>query len=164
VYKFPKEEREVTQTNVDEWVNMYLSGQLQPITTSTSAPLYTPDDPVIQLTDESLELFINIPERDAMVEFYAPWCVHCQRLVPEYVKLAKYFNTDLKRASGNQTIFIASFDADTYTVPPHLNINVRMILVNVCCVCPLKHFLLSKKNLIFHPVFDLISRMKFSVL
>jgi protein disulfide-isomerase A6 len=87
-------------------------------------PLYSPDGPVIELTDMSLEFFINTPGTDSMIEFYAPWCAYCQRLAPEYTKLARYFNVELKRAVGNQTIFIASFDAETYSIPAHLNLNV----------------------------------------
>jgi protein disulfide-isomerase-like protein len=49
---------------------------------------YTEDDGVIVLNDATFNDALT--ELDlVLVAFYAPWCGHCQRLLPEYAKAAK---------------------------------------------------------------------------
>ncbi|GFE55510.1 disulfide isomerase [Babesia ovis] len=43
---------------------------------------------VVELTEQTIHKYIA--EHDAvLVKFYAPWCMHCQSLAPEYEKAAK---------------------------------------------------------------------------
>lgn len=39
---------------------------------------------VIELTADNFDQFTS--EGDWIVEFYAPWCIHCQRMVPHLEK------------------------------------------------------------------------------
>ena len=44
---------------------------------------------VVELTPANFQKEVIKSDSVWIVEFYAPWCGHCQRLVPDYTKAAK---------------------------------------------------------------------------
>ncbi|KAK6112694.1 Protein disulfide-isomerase A6 [Brugia pahangi] len=53
-----------------------------------SHALYDGNRNVIQLTESNFNNKVLKSDEIWIVEFFAPWCGHCQKLVPEYMKLA----------------------------------------------------------------------------
>ncbi|EGX89613.1 disulfide isomerase, putative [Cordyceps militaris CM01] len=52
------------------------------------AGMYTKKSPVLQVDAKSFDRLINRSNYTSIVEFYAPWCGHCQNLKPAYEKAA----------------------------------------------------------------------------
>lgn len=55
---------------------------------SVSLGLYTSSDDVILLDSSSFNREVLNSDQLWIIEFYAPWCGHCQQLAPEYKKAA----------------------------------------------------------------------------
>lgn len=51
--------------------------------------LYTKNSPVIQVDAKNYDRLVAKSNYTTVVEFYAPWCGHCQNLKPAYEKAAK---------------------------------------------------------------------------
>lgn len=56
------------------------------------------DDDVVVLEDENFDDTVMNSHDAWFVEFYAPWCDHCKKLVPEWAKLAKLLDGEIKVA------------------------------------------------------------------
>ncbi|KAK0630277.1 hypothetical protein B0T17DRAFT_471403, partial [Bombardia bombarda] len=54
-----------------------------------AAGLYTKSSPVLQLDGKDYDRLVAKSNYTSIVEFYAPWCGHCQNLKPAYEKAAK---------------------------------------------------------------------------
>ncbi|KAF5293320.1 hypothetical protein FQR65_LT10985 [Abscondita terminalis] len=63
--------------------------------------LYSPNSAVIDLTPSNFDKLVVNSDEVWLVEFYAPWCGHCQRLVPEYEKAAKALKGIVKVGAVN---------------------------------------------------------------
>ncbi|KAG0260649.1 hypothetical protein BG011_001712 [Mortierella polycephala] len=60
---------------------------------------------VTVLTDATFDAEVLNSGKNALVEFYAPWCGHCKTLAPIYEKVAQDF------ANDKNTVVIANLDA-----------------------------------------------------
>eukprot|EP01132_Coremiostelium_polycephalum_P010765 gene10765-13182_t len=62
---------------------------------------------VIDLTPENFERYVKDSSKNALVEFYAPWCGHCKKLAPDYEVVANTFAND-------NDVVIAKVDCDAH--------------------------------------------------
>jgi len=63
--------------------------------------MYTKKSPVVQVDGKDFDRLINKSNYTSIVEFYAPWCGHCQNLKPAYEKAAKNLEGLAKVAAVN---------------------------------------------------------------
>ena len=57
-------------------------------TSLVQAALFRAKGPVVQLNGSNFKKEVLDIEKPTLVAFTAPWCGHCQKLVPEYEKAA----------------------------------------------------------------------------
>uniref|UniRef100_A0A1A9X5S4 Protein disulfide-isomerase A6 homolog n=1 Tax=Glossina brevipalpis TaxID=37001 RepID=A0A1A9X5S4_9MUSC len=62
---------------------------------------YSPSDAITELNAINFDRLVTQDDAIWVVEFYAPWCGHCQSLVPEYKKLGKALKGIIKVGSVN---------------------------------------------------------------
>eukprot|EP01120_Amphizonella_sp_Union-15-10_P013097 TRINITY_DN6028_c0_g2_i1.p1 TRINITY_DN6028_c0_g2~~TRINITY_DN6028_c0_g2_i1.p1 ORF type:complete len:485 (-),score=112.50 TRINITY_DN6028_c0_g2_i1:28-1482(-) len=73
------------------------------------------DGPVKVVVGKSFNDIVYDAEKDVLVEFYAPWCGHCQKLVPIYEQLGAKFKSF-------PNVVISKIDATANSFPRELNI------------------------------------------
>ena len=103
--------------DIGQFVEDFLAGNLK--------PLVVPISPVAVLTNSNATAIINDDAKDVLVEYYAPWCGHCQKLAPIYDNLALEFKT----AEGLVTI--AKMDATENKAPEQVKSYPTLMLYKV---------------------------------
>lgn len=108
-----KEQKFVMRTpfsmdNLGEFVRDMAAGKLEPYL--KSEPIPDNDGPLKTVVGKNFDEIVNDPERDVLIEFYAPWCGHCKSLAPKYEELAE-------KLSGESGVTIAKMDATANDVP-----------------------------------------------
>mmetsp|Transcript_2022 Transcript_2022/g.1470 ORF Transcript_2022/g.1470 Transcript_2022/m.1470 type:complete len:435 (-) Transcript_2022:98-1402(-) len=71
--------------------------------------------PVVSVNNNNVEEVLEETTADVMIEFYAPWCGHCQSLKPEYQRVGSHFE-------GDGGVTIAAFDATAGSVPKQFDV------------------------------------------
>ncbi|XP_064537451.1 protein disulfide-isomerase A6 homolog [Drosophila montana] len=66
-----------------------------------SIDFYSPADGVVELTGSDFESMVLQDDAIWIVQFYAPWCSHCQAMLPEYKRLAKALRGVIKLGAVN---------------------------------------------------------------
>jgi len=99
----------------ETFVRDFLAGNLEPYLKSEPLPADGNAGPLKVAVGKNFDEVVNDPERDVLIEFYAPWCGHCKSLAPKYEELAE----KLKDEPG---VTIAKMDATANDVPSTFNV------------------------------------------
>jgi protein disulfide-isomerase A1 len=75
------------------------------------------DGPVKVVVGKQFNEIVFDKTKDVLLEFYAPWCGHCQKLAPIYEELGQFFK-DAKK----DNIVIAKIDATANSYPESISI------------------------------------------
>ncbi|XP_016144720.1 protein disulfide-isomerase A3-like [Sinocyclocheilus grahami] len=100
--------------SLERFLEDYFAKRLKRYVKSEPVPEYN-DDPVKVVVADTFDEIVNDPEKDVLVEFYAPWCGHCKNLEPIYKELGE-------KLSGDPNIVIAKMDATANDVPPNYDV------------------------------------------
>lgn len=79
---------EMTEQTISRFIEDVEAGRVEPKLKSEPEPASN-DEPVRVVVGSTLQREVFTADKDVMLEVYAPWCGHCKKLDPEYVKLAK---------------------------------------------------------------------------
>jgi len=92
------------------WLKEYTDGTLLPHVKSDPIPVVN-DQPVKVVVADSIDDVVFNSGKNVLLEFYAPWCGHCQKLAPTLDEVAVLLQND-----GD--VIIAKMDATTNDIPP----------------------------------------------
>jgi len=91
------------------FINSFFSGKVEPFL-KTEEPVAYDGKGVRVLCGKDHDSVLSDKSKFIFVEYYAPWCGHCQKLAPEWEKLGAHFE-------GRDDILIAKMDAAANEVP-----------------------------------------------
>lgn len=103
---------EMTAANIIKFIQDVETGTVPPKLKSEAVPPAN-DDPVRTVVGTTLEKELFQPDKDVLLEVYAPWCGHCKKLDPEYQKLAK----KIKKEELSDLLMIAKIDGTANDSP-----------------------------------------------
>jgi len=98
-------EGEMAAEPLIEYMKKIESGEIVPNLKSEPVP-ESNDEPVKVIVGKNLEEECFHAEKDVLLEVYAPWCGHCKKLEPEYIKVGK----KVKKEGIDDILTIAKLD------------------------------------------------------
>ncbi|XP_068178286.1 protein disulfide-isomerase A2 [Antennarius striatus] len=107
----------LTTSSLEELCQEVMDGTAKPYYKSEDIPDDWNKGPVKVLVGKNFDAVVSDPTKNVLVEFYAPWCVHCQQLAEVWEKLAEKYvdHADIIIAKLDATANEAeSFEVDSY--------------------------------------------------
>ncbi|KAK9162285.1 hypothetical protein Syun_003187 [Stephania yunnanensis] len=98
----------VAPDTIASWVKDYKDGKVNPYRKSEPIPEVN-NEPVKVVVADTFQEFVN-SGKNVLLEFYAPWCGHCQKLAPILEEVAISFQ-------GDENVVIAKIDATANDIP-----------------------------------------------
>ncbi|XP_076911469.1 protein disulfide-isomerase-like [Bidens hawaiensis] len=89
--------------HIESWLKQYKDGKISPYVKSEPIPEFH-DEPVKVVVADNFNDIVYKSGKNVMLEMYAPWCGHCQKLSPILDKVAASFEKDTN-------VVIAKMDA-----------------------------------------------------
>lgn len=103
---------EMTGDKISAFIEDVENGVAEPRLKSEPEPPAS-DDAVKVVVGSTLQREVFTEDKDVLLEVYAPWCGHCKKLEPEYIKLAK----KIKKEELSDLLTIAKIDGTTNDSP-----------------------------------------------
>jgi len=103
------ETQQLTQENVQVFINGILDGTLRPHYASQTPPAEN-NGPVLTVVGDTFEELVLNNDKDVVIQFYAPWCGHCKQLAPTWENLGQHF-------AGSKDVIVAQIDASANDNP-----------------------------------------------
>ncbi|KAJ6920061.1 protein disulfide-isomerase [Populus alba x Populus x berolinensis] len=95
--------------HIAPWVKEYKEGKVPPFIKSEPIPEAN-EEPVKVVVADSLDDLVTKSGKNVLLEFYAPWCGHCQKLAPILEEIAVLYQSDAD-------VLIAKLDATANDIP-----------------------------------------------
>ncbi|XP_015754696.1 PREDICTED: protein disulfide-isomerase A3-like [Acropora digitifera] len=92
--------------NFKAFLTQYFNAEITPYIKSEAVPEEN-DGPVKVVVGQTFEEIVNDPDKDVLIEFYAPWCGHCKNLEPIYKELGEKVGHFFKHYNRFPTIYFA---------------------------------------------------------
>eukprot|EP00745_Piridium_sociabile_P044718 TRINITY_DN94919_c3_g1_i1.p1 TRINITY_DN94919_c3_g1~~TRINITY_DN94919_c3_g1_i1.p1 ORF type:complete len:477 (-),score=62.60 TRINITY_DN94919_c3_g1_i1:186-1616(-) len=108
-YIYPHSEYD--STKLETFLKDVDAGNIERAIRSEAIP-ETNDKPVKVVVAKTFEELVIRPDKDVLLEIYAPWCGHCKNLEPIYVELAETL-----AKGGNDHVVIAKMDGSANEAP-----------------------------------------------
>jgi len=109
------EEKEFTYENVKQWQEAVLHGTAE--TFKKSAPIPVDEQGSVRtLVYKNHDEVVKDGKFDVFVDYYAPWCGHCQQLAPVWEQLGLHFK-------GDTGVVIAKYDTAANFISELMGVN-----------------------------------------
>lgn len=103
---------DMTSSAITRFLEDIEAGRIEPTLKSEPVPV-TNNEPVRIVVGTTLKEEVFTPNKDVLIEVVAPWCGHCKKLEPDYLKLAK----KLQKEELGDLLVIAKIDGTANDSP-----------------------------------------------